>query len=106
MAHTPTAAPVASMSGILWPMMNSLEESDTRADRAFAITRLFTFVALLRLGGVASIKLKGELVADDRLVSPRERAISMDRLAYCISSWKLPPSLPMPMDRVAARRWN
>ena len=44
MAHTPTAAPVASMSGILWPMMNSLEESDTRADRAFAITRLFTFV--------------------------------------------------------------
>ena len=26
--------------------------------------------ALLRLGGVASIKLKGELVADDRLVSP------------------------------------
>ena len=50
-------------------MMNSLEESDTRADRAFAITRLFTLVRFSVSVEWPAVKLKGELVADDRLVS-------------------------------------
>ena len=43
-AHTPAAAPTASLSGNLWPMMNTWEESEMREDRALAMTRLFTLV--------------------------------------------------------------
>ena len=43
-AHTPAAAPTASLSGALWPMMKIREESEIREDKALAITRLFTLV--------------------------------------------------------------
>ena len=43
-AHTPAAAPTASLSGDLCPMINTWEESEMREDRALAMTRLFTLV--------------------------------------------------------------
>ena len=44
MAHTPTAAPTASMSGALWPMTNRQDASDTSSPKAEAMTRLLTLV--------------------------------------------------------------
>ena len=44
MAHTPTAAPTASMSGVLWPITSTWEASATSSPMAEAITRLLTLV--------------------------------------------------------------
>ena len=43
-ANTPAAAPTASLSGNLCPIINTWEESEMREERAFAMTRLFTLV--------------------------------------------------------------
>ena len=44
MQQTATAEPTASRSANLWPMTNTREESAMSSARAFAITRLLTFV--------------------------------------------------------------
>ncbi len=44
MQPTPTAAPTASRSAFLWPMMRTVEASDTSSPKAFAMTRERTFV--------------------------------------------------------------
>src|SRR5699024_7996182 len=86
-----------------WPMMNRQEESDTRADRALAMTRLLTLVRFSVSLERPPKNSKVNLLRMTAWSPPRDRAISMDRLAYWSSSWKESPSTPMPMEKVADR---
>ena len=75
-------------------MMNSPEESATRADRALAMTRLFTLVRFSVSLDRPPKNSKVNLLRMTAWSPPRERAMSMDRLAKFISSWKESPSFP------------
>ena len=101
MQQTAASAPTASRSAYLWPMTKTREESATSSARAFAMTRLLTFVRVSTSLPRPPKNSKEKRFFMTAWSPPRVRAISAAREANCQFSPKPSPSRPMPRESVA-----